>query len=116
MDCDKLLLDAPRLIQSIVDVISSNGWLKPALAVMELCQSVVQGLWNDDSPLLQLPHFTKELVEELSSATVKKANEDGDIEESAVESVYDVIDLEPTVRESLLGLTKSQVQWCSGVL
>jgi pre-mRNA-splicing helicase BRR2 len=42
------------LIQAIVDVISSNGWLKPALAAMELSQMVVQGLWNTDHVLMQV--------------------------------------------------------------
>ena len=32
------------LSQAMVDVISSNGWLNPALASMELTQMVTQGL------------------------------------------------------------------------
>jgi pre-mRNA-splicing helicase BRR2 len=54
------------LIQAIVDVISSNGWLKPALAAMELSQMVVQGLWNKDNVLMQvsfsLCHFRSVLL------------------------------------------------------
>ncbi len=50
-------------IQAIVDIISSNGCLKPALAAMELSQMVVQGLWNRDHFLMQIPHFTKEIVQ-----------------------------------------------------
>lgn len=38
----------------MVDVISSSGWLNPALAAMELSQMVTQGLWERDSPLLQV--------------------------------------------------------------
>jgi pre-mRNA-splicing helicase BRR2 len=49
-----ILKDALKLIQAIVDVISSNGWLKPALAAMELSQMMVQGLWNKDHPLKQV--------------------------------------------------------------
>ena len=30
-----------RLIQACVDVLSSNGWLSPALAAMELAQMVI---------------------------------------------------------------------------
>jgi pre-mRNA-splicing helicase BRR2 len=41
-DQKTVLLDSVNLIQAIVDVISSNGWLKPALAAMELSQMIVQ--------------------------------------------------------------------------
>ena len=38
------LFQAMRLIQACVDVLSSNGWLSPALAAMELAQMVRQAL------------------------------------------------------------------------
>ena len=109
MDTEKLLEDACRLLQAMVDVISSNGWLKPALAVMEMSQMTVQGLWGEDSPLLQIPHFTPALVDACTNAEVPKRGEDGEIETGPVESVYDVLELDAGVRESLLGLTKAQV-------
>uniref|UniRef100_A0A8C9V9Z6 U5 small nuclear ribonucleoprotein 200 kDa helicase n=1 Tax=Scleropages formosus TaxID=113540 RepID=A0A8C9V9Z6_SCLFO len=51
-----------RLIQACVDVLSSNGWLSPALAAMELAQMVTQAMWSKDSYLKQLPHFTSEHI------------------------------------------------------
>lgn len=51
-----------RLIQACVDVLSSNGWLSPALAAMELAQMVTQAMWSKDSYLKQLPHFTTEHI------------------------------------------------------
>ena len=56
-DQKHVLGESVTLIQSIVDVISSFGWLKPALAAMELSQMVVQGLWNKDHVLLQVGIF-----------------------------------------------------------
>jgi pre-mRNA-splicing helicase BRR2 len=41
-DQAKVLESAVTLVQAIVDVISSEGWLKPALAAMELSQMLVQ--------------------------------------------------------------------------
>lgn len=57
-----VLLDSVRLLQAVVDVISSNGWLKPALEAMELSQMIVQGVWARDSYLRQIPHFSPEVV------------------------------------------------------
>lgn len=45
-----------------MDVLSSNGWLSPALAAMELAQMVTQAMWSKDSYLKQLPHFTSEHI------------------------------------------------------
>jgi pre-mRNA-splicing helicase BRR2 len=93
-DQQQILGESINLIQGIVDVISSNGWLKPALAAMELSQMVVQGLWSKDNPLIQIPHFTNEIVDRCEA-------HDG---EDPVESVFDILSLEDDVRNDLLRL------------
>lgn len=62
-DTDEILVVAVRLIQACVDVLSTNGWLSPALAAMELSQMCTQAMWNKDSYLKQLPHFTSDIIE-----------------------------------------------------
>lgn len=57
-----MCVQAVRLIQACVDVLSSNGWLSPALAAMELAQMVTQAMWSKDSYLKQLPHFSSEHI------------------------------------------------------
>lgn len=89
-DQNLVLTTAPRLLQAMVDVIFSNGWLNPAVAAMELSQMIVQAMWDSDSPLKQLPHFTSDLVDR-----VKK-------EAPEVESVLDILDLDDSVRNKLL--------------
>jgi len=86
------------LLYAMVDVISSNRWLQPALAAMELCQMVTQACWNTDSPLLQLPHFTSQML-----TTCKQAN---------IESINDLMDMEDNSRLTLLkscSLTPKQI-------
>ena len=56
------MLQAIRFIQACVDVLSSNGWLSPALAAMELAQMMTQAMWGKDSYLKQLPHFTADTI------------------------------------------------------
>ena len=45
-----------NLLSACVDVMSSNAWLN-ALGAMDLSQMCVQGMWETDSPLKQIPHF-----------------------------------------------------------
>lgn len=45
-----------NLLSACVDVMSSNAWLS-ALGAMDLSQMCVQGMWDNDSPLKQIPHF-----------------------------------------------------------
>eukprot|EP00455_Lapot_gusevi_P039579 TRINITY_DN443_c0_g2_i2.p1 TRINITY_DN443_c0_g2~~TRINITY_DN443_c0_g2_i2.p1 ORF type:complete len:1189 (+),score=464.92 TRINITY_DN443_c0_g2_i2:195-3569(+) len=94
-DQQAVLPDAIRLLQAIVDVISSNGWLSPALAAMELSQMVTQAMWDSDSPLMQLPHFTKELAAKCKS--------------EGVEGVFDLMDMEDNARNELLQLSASKM-------
>jgi pre-mRNA-splicing helicase BRR2 len=54
-----------------VDVISSSGWLNPALTAMEMSQMAAQAVWDRDSHLLQLPHVTKELAAKAAAAGVE---------------------------------------------
>jgi pre-mRNA-splicing helicase BRR2 len=89
------LLCRPPLPQAVVDVVASSGWLHPALAAMEMCQMVVQGQWEKDSPLLQLPHITPQLA---AAAAGKE-----------VSTVFDLIEMEDEDRRELL-----QVCVCGG--
>lgn len=91
-DLQQILNDCIKLIQALIDVISSQGWLKPALSAMELSQMIVQGVWERNAILLQLPHFTPDIVDRCKSHS------------PPVESVFDLMELEDGVREDLLQL------------
>ncbi|KAJ3128871.1 DEIH-box ATPase [Nowakowskiella sp. JEL0407] len=78
------------LIQSCVDVISTSGWLSPALSAMELSQMTVQALWDRDSVLRQIPHFGNNEVE----FAKKHYN---------VESIFDFSEMEDEMRNEFLG-------------
>lgn len=94
-----ILKESLKLIYAMVDVISSNGWLKPALAAMELSQMIVQGLWNKDHALKQIPHFTDEIVQR---CLAHKG-------EDPVETVFDILTLEDDVRNNLLRLPEEKM-------
>lgn len=66
-DRDKAVGDVVRLLRALVDVISSAGWLKPAIKAMELSQMFVQALWDSDVSVLQLPHLEAAVAETLKT-------------------------------------------------
>jgi len=90
LDVQDILPTAIRLISACVDVLASNGWLNPALAAMELAQNLTQAVWNKDSYLRQLPHFSVEMV------TKCRAKD--------IDSVFDIIEMENDDRDNLLKL------------
>ncbi|KAI7862372.1 Sec63 Brl domain-containing protein [Spinellus fusiger] len=83
------------LLQACVDVISSNGWLSPALASMELSQMSVQAMWDRDSPLKQVPHFTSDVIQRC--------------EKKEVASVFDIMELEDDVRNEVLQMNQQKL-------
>lgn len=105
-DQREVLLSASRLLQAMVDVISSNGWLSLALLAMEVSQMVTQGMWERDSMLLQLPHFTKELAKRCQENPGKP-----------IETVFDLVEMEDDERKELLQMSDLQLldiaQFCN---
>jgi pre-mRNA-splicing helicase BRR2 len=93
-DAAAAVAGAPRLLQALVDVISSSGWLNPALAAMELSQMVTQALWQRDSPLLQVPGVGAEGAAAAAAA--------------GVDTVFDLAEMEPQARADLLQLSDVQ--------
>ncbi|ODN02767.1 hypothetical protein Ocin01_03915 [Orchesella cincta] len=95
-DTEYVLSKAIRLIQACVDVLSSNGWLSPAVAAMEFAQMSTQAMWAKDSYLKQIPHFGSDLIKRCT--------------EHKIETVFDLMDLEDEDRSKLLdGLSPVQI-------
>lgn len=78
-----------------MDVLSSNGWLSPAVAAMELAQMVTQAMWSKDSYLKQLPHFNAEIIKRCT--------------DKSIETVFDIMELEDEDRIKLLQLNDAQM-------
>jgi len=97
-DQREVLVSATRLLQAMVDVISSDSWLSLALLAMEVCQMLTQGMWERDSMLLQLPHFTKELAKRCQENPGKN-----------IETVFDLVEMEDDERRELLQMSDEQL-------
>lgn len=89
-----------NLLSACVDILSSDGHLN-AMSAMEMSQMCVQALWDRDSPLLQIPHFTPAVVKTAEVAGIKDVFE-----------FMDQMDPENPEREALLqrlGLNQQQL-------
>ncbi|GIX62066.1 U5 small nuclear ribonucleoprotein-specific helicase [Babesia caballi] len=92
----------PALLCALVDVLSSNGWLGPALLAMQLSQRIVQAMDVADSPLKQLPYASAQWISE--------ANEAG------VADLFDLMGMEDADRVQLLsGFTAQQAAGIAAV-
>ncbi|OCL01817.1 Sec63-domain-containing protein [Glonium stellatum] len=60
-DQETILRKVLNLLSACVDVLSSEGHLN-AMSAMEMSQMVVQAMWDQDSPLKQIPHFDNQVV------------------------------------------------------
>lgn len=58
------------LLSAMVDILSSDGHLN-AMNAMEMSQMVVQAMWDRDSPLKQIPHFSPEVVKVANDFGIK---------------------------------------------
>lgn len=76
-----------RLTHALVDVISSYGYLKPLIYCMQFCQMLVQGMWINESPLLQI----------LDKSTVRILNDNYEIKE-----INDFTEMDDEERKKLL--------------
>ncbi|TYZ63781.1 hypothetical protein PybrP1_001841 [[Pythium] brassicae (nom. inval.)] len=98
-DLDAVLTHAVRLLHAMVDVISSNGWLKPALAAMDLAQMVVQAQWSSESPLLQIPFVTPAVLATLGKMAL----------DEPVETPLDILSMDDAARRELLPLDAAKL-------
>ncbi|BEJ17062.1 hypothetical protein CspHIS471_0604630 [Cutaneotrichosporon sp. HIS471] len=87
IDQASILGKVTGLLSACVDVMSSKSFLN-CLGAMDLSQMCVQGIWDRDSPLKQVPYFDADVL-----ARFKKADHD---------SVYDIMELEDDERNELL--------------
>lgn len=94
LDLSEILSKAPSLAGTMVDILSMNGYLN-ATTAMDLSQMIVQGVWDTDSPLKQIPFFDTDILEKCKNHNV--------------ETVYDVMALEDEEREDIITLPENKL-------
>ena len=67
-DTKSVLDQSIRILQALVDIAASEGWLATTLRVATLVQMCVQGTWSSQSSLLTLPHLQEDHIAKLNAA------------------------------------------------
>ena len=80
----------------MVDVVSTYGNLNTTLLAMELSQMLVQAMWPQQSPLLQLPGFDADLVHALKT-------------QGRVEEIGDFMNMDDDLRNKLVPVSDDQM-------
>ncbi|KAI1727001.1 sec63 brl domain-containing protein [Ditylenchus destructor] len=94
-DTETIVLKAIRLVQACVDVLSSNGWLSPAIHAMELSQMLTQAMHSNESYMKQLPHCSPVLLERCKT--------------KEVDTIFALLDMEDEDRNNLLKMSKEEL-------
>lgn len=102
LDQKFILEQAIKLVHAMVDVISTNGHLTATLLAMELSQMIVQAMWPKQSPLLQLPGLTSELIDTLKT-------------KAQVEEISDFMNMDDELREKLVQVSNDQMERLASV-
>lgn len=83
-----------NIVNAMVDILASFGYLN-AMNAMDLSQMIIQGVWDIDSPLKQIPFFDGKMIEQCKNKNI--------------ESVYDIMEMEDDDRDKLLKFAEPQL-------
>lgn len=124
-DQEIILTKVLGLLSATVDVLSSDGHIN-AMNAMEMSQMVVQGMWDRDSPLKQIPHFTDEVIKAANDSgyVSPQSGNDGKVTNLEVDSITDVFQfmdaMDPSENPDYgalvkrLGLSQTQLAQAAG--
>jgi translocation protein SEC63 len=79
-----------QLVNGMLQIAMARNWLVPVLNCMSFSQYLVQGMWEGQSSLLQLPHITNEIARHAISG------------KKSIKTVADLLDMSEGDRRSLL--------------
>ncbi|KAG4304942.1 hypothetical protein PORY_001617 [Pneumocystis oryctolagi] len=84
-----------NLLSACVDVMSSEGYLNSSYP-MELSQMCVQAVWDRDSPLKQIPHFTENIIKKCIDAGLESVYDLGEfLADASEDSRNKLLEMDP---------------------
>lgn len=69
-DSNTILGSSIRILQAMIDVSASQGFLSTSIGLVECIAYIKQALWPDDPEFLSLPHISLQLIEKVPEMNV----------------------------------------------
>jgi pre-mRNA-splicing helicase BRR2 len=108
-DQEDIIRKVLNLLSACVDVLSSEGHIN-AMNAMELSQMVVQAMWDRDSPLKQIPHFSPEVIQvanEYKYAIIKSSQQNRTNNVYRINDIFEFMDaMDPNENKDYATLVK----------
>ena len=98
VDLETILNGAIVIIQSMVEIALMREWIQTALSLIDFQRMIIQCLDVNDSPLLQVPHFTRDSVRHATSG------------KGAVSSLREFMDKPADARKGTADMTREQLK------
>ena len=67
LDLENMLIKAPELIEGMIEICHQRRWLETTLATIKFSQCIVQALIYNAHPMLQIPHMTEAMIQEIAA-------------------------------------------------
>ena len=61
-----MLIKAPELIEGMIEICHQRRWLETTLAAIKFSQCIVQGLWYNNVPIMQIPHISQDDAKDIA--------------------------------------------------
>eukprot|EP01083_Nonionella_stella_P208232 755841_1 len=93
------------LLYAMIDIISTSQMLNGVLVSIELCQMIVQSMWDKDNFLLQLPHMTRKTAQYLNDSY-------------QINNIYQILEMEDEERSRAFeecGITNAELNEIAAV-
>jgi len=103
-DLDYLVTEGHRMLMGVIEITATNHWLIPTLESIWIGQMLTQAVWSEtarvgrNTHLLQLPHFTDEIVRKVTSKKGK------------INTIREFVALDSDKKRELLGGDLSEAQ------
>jgi hypothetical protein len=70
-----MLVKAPELVEGMIEISHQRKWFEATVSAIRFSQLIIQALWTNSHPLMQLPHITESDAKAITEALEAEESE-----------------------------------------